>query len=228
MSNEPHLVAIDLGSNSFHLIVARELTGCIQTVFTHKKSVQLAAGLDADKVLSEDAIQRGLDCLAEFNQQLSGLSCRDVRVVATYTLRVAANRDDFIARAKEIFPYPIEVITGEREAKLIYQGVAHTYPLKGATFVMDIGGGSTEFIIGKRFKTKFVRSLEMGSRSFSIRFFNNGEVTFNAVREAQAEARKVLERRRRWTKRCIACRAERQQQVERRRGAALLAATDLV
>lgn len=193
MSNEQHLVAIDLGSNSFHLIVARELTGCIQTVLTHKKSVQLAAGLDADKVLSEEAIQRGLDCLTEFNQQLTGLNCRDVRVVATYTLRVAVNRDDFIARAKEVFPYPIEVISGEREAKLIYQGVAHTYPLKGATFVMDIGGGSTEFIIGKRFKTKFVRSLEMGSRSFSIRFFNNGEVTFNAVREAQAEARKVLE-----------------------------------
>lgn len=193
MSNEPHLVAIDLGSNSFHLIVARELTGCIQTVLTHKKSVQLASGLDENKVLSEEAIQRGLDCLAEFNQQLSGLNCRDVRVVATYTLRVAVNSVDFITRAKEVFPYPIEVISGETEAKLIYQGVAHTYPLKGSTFVMDIGGGSTEFIIGRRFKTKFAKSLEMGSRSFSIRFFNDGEVTFKAVRAAQAEARRVLE-----------------------------------
>jgi len=193
MNEDCHLVAIDLGSNSFHLIVARELTGCIQTVFTNKKSVRLASGLDENKRLSEQAMQRGLDCLAEFNQQLSGLVCRAVRVVATYSLRVAINSDEFIERAKEIFPYPIEVISGEQEATLIYQGVAHTYPLKGATFVMDIGGGSTEFIIGKRFKIKFARSLEMGSRSFAVRYFNENEVTSKNMRAAQAQARHILE-----------------------------------
>ncbi|MEL0630098.1 Ppx/GppA phosphatase family protein [Psychromonas aquatilis] len=192
MNEDCHLVAIDLGSNSFHLIVARELTGCIQTVFTSKKSVRLASGLDQNKHLSEEAIQRGLDCLAEFNQQLSGLTCRAVRVVATYSLRVAVNSDEFIERAKAVFPYPIEVISGEKEATLIYQGVAHTYPLKGTTFVMDIGGGSTEFIIGKRFKIKFARSLEMGSRSFATRFFNDDKITADSMRLAQAEARSVL------------------------------------
>ena len=192
MNEDCHLVAIDLGSNSFHLIVARELTGCIQTVFTNKKSVRLASGLDENKVLSEEAIQRGLDCLTEFNQQLSGLTCRAVRIVATYSLRVAVNSNEFIERAKAIFPHPIEVISGEQEAKLIYQGVAHTYPLKGTTFVMDIGGGSTEFIIGKRFKIKFAQSLEMGSRSFAQRYFEGGEVTRKGMRLAQAQARQTL------------------------------------
>ena len=192
MSDHRHLVAIDLGSNSFHLVVARELTGCIQTVLTQKKSVRLASGLDEYKLLSEEAMQRGLDCLAEFNQQLSGLVCRDVRVVATYTLRVATNSNDFLARAKLVFPYPIEVISGESEAKLIYQGVAHTYPIKGTTLVVDIGGGSTELIIGKQFKTKFIKSIEMGSRSFSQRYFSDGEVTEKAMRLAQSGARKAL------------------------------------
>jgi exopolyphosphatase/guanosine-5'-triphosphate,3'-diphosphate pyrophosphatase len=192
MNDDHHLVAIDLGSNSFHLVVARELTGCIQTVLTNKSSVQLASGLDKDKCLSEEAIQRGLDCLADFNQQLSGLVCRNVRVVATYTLRVASNRDEFLERAKLIFPYPIEIISGETEAKLIYQGVAHTYPIKGMTLVIDIGGGSTEFIIGKKFKTKFTRSIEMGSRSFSQEYFSDGEVTEKSMRLAQAAARRAL------------------------------------
>lgn len=187
-----HLVAVDLGSNSFHLIVARELTGCIQTVLTQKKSVRLASGLDENKRLSEEAIQRGLDCLAEFEQKLSGLVCREVRVVATYSLRVATNSDKFIERAKAVFPYPIDIISGESEAKLIYQGVAHTYPIKGSTLVIDIGGGSTEFIIGKHFKTQFTQSLEMGSRSLSQRFFSDGNVTEKSMRLAQAHVRKML------------------------------------
>jgi len=192
MNNDRHLVAIDLGSNSFHLVVARELTGCIQTVLTNKSSVRLASGLDENKCLSEEAMQRGLDCLADFNQQLAGLVCRNVRVVATYTLRVATNRDEFIERAKAVFPYPIEIISGEQEAKLIYQGVAHTYPIKGMSLVIDIGGGSTEFIIGKHFKTKFTRSIEMGSRSFSKHYFEQGKVTEKSMRSAQAAARRAL------------------------------------
>lgn len=192
MSDDRHLVAIDLGSNSFHLIVARELTGCIQTVLTQKKSVRLASGLDQQKFLSEEAMQRGLDCLAEFAQQLSGLICRDVRVVATYTLRVATNCDQFLERAKLVFPYPIEIISGESEAKLIYQGVAHTYPIKGTTLVIDIGGGSTELIIGKQFKTKFTKSIEMGSRSFAQRYFGDDQVTEKGMRLAQSGARKAL------------------------------------
>ena len=192
MSSKRHLVAVDLGSNSFHLIVARELTGCIQTVLTQKKSVRLASGLDENKLLSEEAIQRGLDCLEEFELQLSGLECREVRVVATYSLRVATNSDEFIERAKLVFPYPIEIISGESEAKLIYQGVAHTYPVKGTTLVIDIGGGSTEFIIGKQFETQFMKSIEMGSRSLSQRYFSDDKVTEEGMRLAQEHVRKLL------------------------------------
>lgn len=192
MTDGHHLVAIDLGSNSFHLIVARELTGCIQTVLTQKKRVSLASGLDKNNRLSEESIVRGLDCLAEFNQQLSGLICRAVRVVATYSLRTASNRDEFIERAQAIFPYPIEIISGESEAKLIYQGVAHTHPIKGTTLVIDIGGGSTELIIGKKFKTKFLASIEIGTRCYFERFFSDGLVTQKSMRLAQADARKTL------------------------------------
>ncbi|MEI6858904.1 MAG: Ppx/GppA phosphatase family protein [Shewanella sp.] len=192
MNDGRHIVAVDLGSNSFHLVVARELTGCIQTVLTQKKSVSLASGLDENNRLSEQAIQRGLDCLAEFNQQLSGLTCRAVRVVATYSLRKAINSDEFIERAKLVFPYPIEIISGESEAKLIYQGVAHTHPIKGATLVIDIGGGSTELIIGKKFKTKFLTSIDIGARSYVQRFFSDGLVTKKAMRLAQADAHKLL------------------------------------
>ncbi|TEW48266.1 Ppx/GppA phosphatase family protein [Psychromonas algicola] len=192
MSGERYLAAIDLGSNSFHLVIARELTGCIQTVLTKKSSVRLASGLDKNLYLSEKAMQRGLDCLAEFKKQLTGVVCQDVSVVATYTLRVAKNRAEFLDRAKKIFPYPIKIISGENEAKLIYQGVAHTYPIKGTTLVVDIGGGSTELIIGKRFRTKFTKSIEIGSRSFSKRYFSDGIVTEKTMRLAQAGARKAL------------------------------------
>ena len=192
MNEGRYLAAIDLGSNSFHLVIARELTGCIQTVLTKKSSVRLASGLDENLCLSEEAIQRGLDCLAEFKKQLAGVICQDVSAVATYTLRVAKNRQEFLERAKKIFPYPIKIISGESEAKLIYQGVAHTYPIKGTTLVVDIGGGSTELIIGKRFKTKLTESIEMGSRSFSQHYFNDGNVTETTMRLAQAGARKAL------------------------------------
>ncbi|PKF63329.1 exopolyphosphatase [Psychromonas sp. psych-6C06] len=192
MSKAQHIAAIDLGSNSFHLIVARELTGCIQSVLTQKKSVALASGLDENNYLSGEAMQRGLDCLAEFNQLLSGLTCRTVRIVATYSLRVAVNSDEFLTRAQHVMPYPIEIISGEKEATLIYQGVAHTYPVKGTTLVIDIGGGSTEFIIGKYFKIKFSRSLSMGSRAFSNKFFTDGLVTKKNMRLAQAEVYQVL------------------------------------
>lgn len=192
MSDGEHLVAIDLGSNSFHLIIARELSGSIQTVLTQKQSVRLASGLDEHKNLSEDAIQRGLDCLSEFQQQLQGLNNPRVKIVATYTLRVAKNSDEFLKRAKAILPYDINIISGEQEAKLIYQGVAHNYPLKGSTMVMDIGGGSTEFIIGKQFKTKFAQSMEMGSRSFAIAYFSDEQVTCAGMRAAQTQARHIL------------------------------------
>lgn len=187
------IAAIDLGSNSFHMVVAQELQGEIRTLEKRGQKVQLAAGLDARGHLSEEAQQRGLDCLREFAQRIQGMNPERVSVLATNALRAARNRQEFIERAEAILGYPIEVIAGREEARLIYLGVAHTMSDDaGKRLVVDIGGGSTEFIIGAKFEPKALESLHMGCVSFTKRFFAKGKITKANFKEAVSAAKQEL------------------------------------
>ena len=202
------VAALDIGSNSFHLVVARIVAGSVQILHRVKQKVRLAEGLDSNNVLSEEAMERGLAMLRVIADSLKGFEPDSVKIVATYTLRKAVNANVFIKRAIEILPYPIEVISGPEEARLIYSGVAHTNHDNGKRLVVDIGGGSTEFIIGEGLTPKLCRSLQMGCVSFTQRFFANGELKAKqferAITAAEQEMEPIEERYRRmgW-QRCI-------------------------
>ncbi len=187
------LAALDLGSNSFHMVVARYEQGEVRTVDKLGEKIQLASGLDERNRLSEEAQLRGLDCLARFAQRLVGVPREATRVVATNTLRAARNRQEFIYRARQILGLPIEVISGREEARLIYHGVVHSLPgFDGRRLVIDIGGGSTEFIIGEWFDPQVLESLHMGCVSYTQRFFPEGEITEKGFRSAVEAARLEL------------------------------------
>jgi exopolyphosphatase/guanosine-5'-triphosphate,3'-diphosphate pyrophosphatase len=164
------VAALDIGSNSFHLVVARIVAGSVQILHRVKQKVRLAEGLNDDDVLSDEAMERGLSMLKVVAESLKGFEPDSVRIVATHTLRKARNARDFINSAKTILPYPIEVISGVEEARLIYSGVAHTNHADGQQLVIDIGGGSTEFVIGEGFTPLLCRSLQMGCVSYTKRF----------------------------------------------------------
>ncbi|MBT0585150.1 exopolyphosphatase [Alteromonas oceanisediminis] len=186
------VAALDIGSNSFHLVVARIVAGSVQIVHRVKQKVRLAEGLVGNK-LSEEAIQRGLDTMAIIAESLKGFEPDSVRIVATHTLRKANNASKFIARSRQILPYPVEVISGTEEARLIYSGVAHTSHSDGQRLVIDIGGGSTEFIIGEGFQAKLCRSVQMGCVSYTTRFFPQGELKAKAFNKAITAAQQALE-----------------------------------
>ncbi|EXI62005.1 exopolyphosphatase [Mannheimia granulomatis] len=185
--------AIDLGSNSFHMIVARIVNGSIQVLSRIKRRVRLADGLDQNLVLSQEAIERGVACLALFAKRLQGFSEENVKVVGTYTLRRAINKQDFLDQAKAVFPYSISIISGQEEARLIYSGVSHTQPEKGRKLVVDIGGGSTEITIGDNFTPIRAESRHMGCVSFAKRFFPNGELTIERFDSAYQLAMEKIE-----------------------------------
>lgn len=185
--------AIDLGSNSFHMVIARVVDGAMQVLGRLKQRVQLADGLDHNNVLGEEAIQRGLSCLALFAERLQGFSPANVTIVGTHTLRQAVNAEDFLQRAAEVIPYPIEVISGHEEARLIFMGVAHTQPEKGRKLVIDIGGGSTELVIGEDFDPKLVESRRMGCVSFANIYFPAGVISKDNFRRARLAATQKLE-----------------------------------
>ncbi|MFC4260649.1 exopolyphosphatase [Marinobacter lacisalsi] len=187
------LAAIDMGSNSFHMVVARQVHGEIRTLEKMGEKVQLGAGLDEHNNLTEEAQQRGLDCLRRFAQRLSGMPQEAVQVVGTNALRVARNANDFIARAEEVLGYPVEIIAGREEARLIYLGVSHTLSDDtGRRLVIDIGGGSTEFIIGERFETQALESLHMGCVSFRNRYFPDGKINRRQMDQAVTHASQEL------------------------------------
>ena len=185
------VAALDLGSNSFHLVVARIVAHSVQTLHKVKLRVRLAEGLDKNDLLDEEAFTRGIQALESLADSLKGFSPDTVRIVATNTLRKATNAKSFIKQARSILPYPIEVIAGIEEARLIYQGVAHTVENTGQRLIVDIGGGSTEFVIGEGFNPKLLRSLQLGSVTSNKRFFKQGELkpkTFSkAITAAQQE-----------------------------------------
>ncbi|UQY43181.1 exopolyphosphatase [Erwinia sp. PK3-005] len=193
MPRPQEFAAIDLGSNSFHMVIARVVDGAMQVLGRLKQRVHLADGLGADNVLSEEAIQRGLSCLALFAERLQGFSASNVTIVGTHTLRQAINAEDFLRRAAEVIPYPIEVISGHEEARLIFMGVEHTQPEKGRKLVIDIGGGSTELVIGEDFEPKLVESRRMGCVSFANLYFPGGVINQENFRRARLAAAQKLE-----------------------------------
>ena len=187
-----NIVAIDLGSNSFHMVVANTSHGEVRTLDKLGEKVQLGAGLTSAGEISLEAKERALDCLRRFAQRIRDLDAAAVQIVGTNALRVAKNRKTFLREAEQVIGCPIEIISGREEARLIYLGVAHTLADdQGNRLVIDIGGGSTEFIIGQRFESKALESLHMGCITFRERYFAQGELshaTFNkAIRHAASE-----------------------------------------
>lgn len=198
MENENLLAAIDLGSNSFRLSVGRvvQLDGNSQiySIDRLKETVRLAAGLDEHKNLSEEAIQRAVSVLQRFGERLHDFPTSRVRAVATNTFRVANNIDELLPRAEKALGFPIEVIPGQEEARLVFSGVAHELPPSDdLRLVIDIGGGSTEFIIGQDINPKLMKSLSMGCVSYTKNYFPIGAVTAQAFEKAELAARKELE-----------------------------------
>ena len=188
------LVAIDLGSNSFHMIIARLHSGQLYVIDRMRERVKLAAGLDANKHLTEEAQRRGLQCLERFGQRLRALPQARVRAVATNTLRRARNAREFLHRARAALGHPIEVISGREEARIVYLGVAHDLSDDaGRRLVVDIGGGSTEVIVGERFEARRTESLHMGCVSHTAAFFSDGRLRRESFREAVTQAQVELE-----------------------------------
>lgn len=190
---EEHFAALDIGSNSFHLVTARVVDRHLQPLLHFKQKVQLASGLSKKKKLHKDAIQRGLDALTLCAQRLEGFLPQHVHVVATHTLREASNAEIFLARAAELFPFTINIISGHEEARLIYKGVAQTSPDHGRRLVFDIGGGSTEVITGHEFEPELLSSRSMGSVTFTERYFTAGKLSPKRFNKALVAARLELE-----------------------------------
>ena len=194
MHNGTLLAAVDLGSNSFRLEIGRLDHGRIHRTEYHKETVRQGNGLDADRNLTLDAMQRGWDCLARFGERLAGFKQEQVRAVATQTLREARNRDEFLGRAHKILGFPIDVISGREEARLIYQGVAHLLPQSDERrLVVDIGGRSTEMILGSGLNAIAMESYRVGSVAWSMKYFPDGQFTPRAFDTAQIAAKAVLD-----------------------------------
>ena len=186
--------AVDLGSNSFRLEIGQLDAGQLRRVEYLKETVRQGNGLDADRHLSEEAMQRGWDCLARFGERLAGFRPSQVRAVATQTLREARNREVFLKEAKKILGFPIEVIAGREEARLIYLGVSHLLPQSDERrLVVDIGGRSTEMILGQRWHAQTLESYRVGSVAWSMKYFADGQWTASAFRAAEVAAKAVLD-----------------------------------
>ncbi len=190
----PVVAAVDLGSNSFHMVVAQPVHGQLRVLDRIRESVRLAAGLDENNNLSADAQEAALECLHRFGQRLRAMPAGSVRAVGTNTLRKARATRRFLAVATEALGHPIEVIAGREEARLIYLGVSHSQPaVEGQQLVMDIGGGSTEFIIGERFEPIRTESLYMGCVSLTNAWFADGAIRPHALEQAVIAARLELQ-----------------------------------
>lgn len=182
---EEAIAAIDLGSNSFHLIVARVNDGHLQIIDKMKEMVRLGEGLTTDKRLNPMVAERALDCLSRYSQRLRPLPAENIRVVGTNTMRQIDPADNFLSLAEKALLHPIEIIAGREEARLVYLGVAHGLAAGDERrLVVDIGGGSTELIIGQGYQPFQRESLHMGCVSMSRRFFLNGKITSQSMREA--------------------------------------------
>ena len=194
MQNGSRLAAVDLGSNSFRLEIGYLDHGHIQRTEYIKETVRQGNGLDEQRNLTPDAMQRGWDCLARFGERLAGFEKNQVRAVATQTLREARNRDAFISEAVKILGFPIDVISGQEEARLIYQGVAHLLPQTNEKrLVVDIGGRSTEMILGQHYEAHAMESFRVGSVAWSMRYFPDHSFTAESFKLAEIAAQAVLD-----------------------------------
>ena len=194
MQQQLLIAAVDLGSNSFRLQVARVVDDQLYMLDGLREAVRLAAGMDEDKILNQEAQQRGLSCLQKFGERLRGLPPGAVRAVGTNSLRVAKNAPEFLKLAEVALGFPIEVISGREEARLIYLGVAQGLPrTEERIMVMDIGGGSTEFIIGRSLQPTRLESLYMGCVSYSARYFADGKISKSNLKQAEFAARNELQ-----------------------------------
>jgi exopolyphosphatase/guanosine-5'-triphosphate,3'-diphosphate pyrophosphatase len=189
---DEYYAAIDLGSNSFHMVIVRVLAGSVQTVGKNKHKVRLATGLDKNNHLHEDAIERGLSCLTNFAEKLQDIPPENIKIVATATLRLATNARDFIKRAETILKHKVQVISGDEEARQIFLGVAYTSANQGNSLVIDIGGASTEVILGRDIEPVFLTSINMGCVTFMEQFFASGELTSMNFENAYQAALTIL------------------------------------
>lgn len=188
------VAAVDLGSNSFHMIVCSLKDGKLQTIDRLREMVRLASGLDKKNYLDDKAQKRALECLQRFGQRIRDFPPGSVRIVGTNTLRIAKNAEEFLEKAEAALGHPIHVIAGIEEARLIYQGVAHSLESSaGRRLVMDIGGGSTEYIIGTGDQPQVKESLRMGCVSVSNAYFKGGEMSKQRFRNAVLFAEQRLE-----------------------------------
>jgi exopolyphosphatase/guanosine-5'-triphosphate,3'-diphosphate pyrophosphatase len=188
------LAAVDLGSNSFHCQLARIVGDQVYPLDALREPVRLGAGLGKDKRLDEATQERALACLKRFGERLRGLDRHAVRAIGTNTLRVAKNAPAFLRKAEAALGFPIEVVAGREEARLIYLGVAHELPAsREKRLVVDIGGGSTELIIGSGYRPQRLESLFMGCVSYSLRYFEDGKITKGAMKQAELAARNELQ-----------------------------------
>lgn len=195
LNKTPEIVAaVDLGSNSFHMIVCSLKDGKLQTIDRLKETVRLANGLDKDNMLDSDTQNRALACLEKFGQRIRHFPLGTVRIVGTNTLRTATNAPAFLTNAEQVLNHPIHIISGIEEARLIYLGVAYSLGNQAQLrLVMDIGGGSTEYIIGTGETPREKESLHMGCVTVSNRFFKDGIISKNAFAQAVLFAQQQLE-----------------------------------
>ena len=193
MARHDLLAAVDLGSNSFHLAIGRVVESQIYPLDSLREVVRLGGGLTAEKRIDRATQARALEALAKFGERLRGFPRQAVRAVGTNTLRVAKNAPQFLREAREALGFPIEVIAGREEARLIYLGVAHSLPAGNQKrLAVDIGGGSTEVTIGVGLEPQLTESLYMGCVSYSLRFFPDGRVDKQRMKAAELAARQEL------------------------------------
>ncbi len=194
MQNKTLYAAIDLGSNSFRLEIGRVENGHLRRVEYLKETVRQGDGLNAERQLTEEAMERGLACLARFAERIAGFKPSHVRAVATQTLREARNRETFLVAARKVLGFPIEVIAGREEARLIYLGVSHLLPDSDERrLVVDIGGRSTELILGQGHTPITLESYRLGSVAWSVKYFPEGQWTQQAFTTAEIAAKAVLD-----------------------------------
>ena len=197
MARHDTLAAVDLGSNSFHLEIGRVVERQIYPLDAVREVVRLGGGLTADKRIDRATQARALESLAKFAERLRGFPRQAVRAVGTNALRVAKNAPQFLREARQLLGFPIEVISGREEARLTYLGVSHAMaPAAGLKnerrLVVDVGGGSTEFIVGTGLEPQLTESLYMGCVSYSLKYFPEGRIDKAGMRAAELAARQEL------------------------------------
>ena len=174
------IAAIDLGSNSFHMLIAKQDSEHLSIIDQLKESVRLGAGLDENNRISDETSIRALECLARFGQRIKHIPANGVRIVGTNTLRNAINSGEFLEKAEALLGHRIEIVSGVEEARLIYLGVSHhVVEDNGRRMVVDIGGGSTEITLGDRFDPIYIKSFEIGSVVLCHKNFSDGKITKN-------------------------------------------------